>query len=168
VGGRRAALARTPARDRRLLDDYVVACDARGRVLACAAVREYSPSLAEVVSVAVARAAHGCGLGRRVVRAAEALARVRGHTAVFAHTLQPEFFEALGYDAVERARYPGEAGREHTQCFRRASWGGRVRAARAGPRRPDGGRLRSALRGAGVTAASRHVMLDDCRRRAVS
>jgi amino-acid N-acetyltransferase len=102
------------------LDGFVVAADARVRVLACAAVREYSPSLAEVVSVAVAAEAHGRGLGRRVVRAAEALARARGHAAVFAHTLQPEFFEALGYECVDRALYPEKRARAHTCCFRRA------------------------------------------------
>lgn len=105
------------------LDGYVVAADAAGRVLACAAVREYSPSLAEVVSVAVAGAAHGCGLGRRVVRAAEGLARVRGHSAVFAHTLQPEFFGALGYENVDRGLYPEKRARAHTCCFRRALGG---------------------------------------------
>jgi amino-acid N-acetyltransferase len=113
-------LARTPAQVAAALDDYVVAADARGRVLACAAVREYSPSLAEVVSVAVAAAAHGRGLGRRVVRAAEALAAVRGHRAVFAHTLQPEFFTALGYEPCDRALYPEKRARPHTACLRRA------------------------------------------------
>jgi amino-acid N-acetyltransferase len=101
------------------LDGFVVAADARGRVLACAAVREYSPSLAEVVSVAVAAGAQGLGLGRRVVRAAEGLARVRGHAAVFAHTLQPDFFEALGYECADRALYPEKRARPHTRCFRR-------------------------------------------------
>ncbi len=113
-------LARTAADVAAALDDYVVAADARGRVLACAAVREYSPSLAEVVSVAVARLAHGRGLGRRVVRGAEALAALRGHAAVFAHTLQPDFFEALGYECVDRALYPEKRGRPQTACFRRA------------------------------------------------
>lgn len=113
-------LARSAADVTAALDDYVVAADARGRVVACAAVREYAPSLAEVVSVAVAAAAHGRGLGRRVVRAAEALARLRGHAAVFAHTLQPEFFGALGYECVDRALYPEKRARPHTLCFRRA------------------------------------------------
>ncbi len=113
-------LPRTAADVLAALDSYVVAADARGRVLACAAVREYSPSLAEVVSVAVAGAAHGRGLGRRVVRAAEALALVRGHAAVFAHTLQPSFFEALGYECVDRGLYPEKRARPQTLCFRRA------------------------------------------------
>jgi amino-acid N-acetyltransferase len=113
-------LARSAADVVATLDDYVIAADARGRVLACAAVREYSPSLAEVVSVAVAGAAHGRGLGRRVVRAAERLAALRGHAAVFAHTLQPEFFAALGYECVDRALYPEKRARPQTACFRRA------------------------------------------------
>ena len=112
-------LPRSVAQVTAVLDDYVVAVDGRGRVLACAAVREYSPSLAEVVSVAVARAAHGCGLGRLVVAAAERLAAQRGHAAVFAHTLQPEFFEALGYEAVDRGLYPEKRARPQTTCFRR-------------------------------------------------
>ena len=104
----------------RALDDFVVATDGRGRVLACAALREYSPSLAELTSVAVSRAAHGRGLGRLVVREVEALARMRGHAAVFAHTLQPEFFSALGYEAADRAQYPEKRARAHTLCVRRA------------------------------------------------
>jgi amino-acid N-acetyltransferase len=113
-------LARSAAAVVAALDDYVVAVDTRGRVLACAAVREYSPSLAEVVSVAVAGAAHGRGLGRRVVQAAERLAALRGHAVVFAHTLQPDFFGALGYERVDRALYPEKQARPQTLCFRRA------------------------------------------------
>jgi amino-acid N-acetyltransferase len=123
-------LPRSAAEIARALDDYVVAVDVRGRVLACAALREYSPSLAELVSVAVSRAAHGLGLGRRVVRQVEQLARMRGHASLFAHTLQPEFFDALGYAPVERARYPEKQARPHTLCVERALMDGEaVRAA---------------------------------------
>ncbi|GJG85885.1 hypothetical protein tb265_10660 [Gemmatimonadetes bacterium T265] len=101
------------------LDDYVVAVDAAGRVLACAAVREYAPSLAEVVSVAVERSARGGGLGARVVAAAERLARVRGHREVFAHTRNPEFFTAIGYECVDRGLYPEKRGRAQSTCVRR-------------------------------------------------
>ena len=113
-------LPRSAAEVARALDDYCVAVDARGRVLACAALREYSPSLAELTSVAVSRAAHGRGLGRLVVSAVEALAAVRGHAAVFAHTLRPDFFAALGYEAADRAAYPEKRARPHTLCVRRA------------------------------------------------
>lgn len=112
------------------LDDYVVAVDAAGRVLACAAVREYAPSLVEVMSVAVARAAHGGGLGARVVAAAEGIARLRGHEGVFAHTQNPEFFTAIGYECVDRALYPEKRGRAVSTCVRRA-FGAPAAAARA-------------------------------------
>lgn len=129
-------LPRTAGEVAAALDGYVVAADARGRVLACAAVREYSPSLAEVVSVAVAARAQGLGLGRRVVRAAEALARVRGHAAVFAHTLQPEFFDALGYELADRGLYPEKRARAHTCCVRRALRGEPAAGAPAGAAYP--------------------------------
>ena len=102
------------------VDDYVVAVDPRGRVLACAALREYAPSLAELVSVATAREAHGRGLGRRVVAAAERLAAARGHATLFAHTCVPAFFTAIGYELAERGAYPEKRARAHTTCVRRA------------------------------------------------
>lgn len=114
------------------LDDYVVATDAHGRLLACAALKEYSPSLAELVSLAVAREAHGLGLGRVVVAEVEQLAAKRGHESVFAHTLSPCFFEAVGYAVVDRGRYPEKHGRPHTACVERAlaaAWRPRLRAA---------------------------------------
>ena len=125
-------LPRTAADVRAAIDDYLVVRDARGRVLACAALREYSPSLAEVVSVAVSREAHGRGLGRVVVAAVERLARKRGFGRVFAHTLAPEFFEAIGYARADRALYPEKCARPHTTCLHRAlERGVRVAASRA-------------------------------------
>ena len=89
-----------------MLDDYVVAADARGRVLGCGALREYSPSVAEVASIAVSREAQGQGIGGAIVRRVEELARVRGYADVFLVTVTPGFFETLGYAAVARASYP--------------------------------------------------------------
>ncbi len=119
------------------LDDYVVAVDAAGRVVACAAVCEYAPSLAEIVSVAVSRTAHGGGLGARIVAAAERLARVRGHTEVFAHTRNPEFFTAIGYECVDRGLFPEKRGRPQCTCVRREFR--RTRTALTAP--PDAVRL---------------------------
>lgn len=101
------------------LDDFVVAVDARGRVRACGALKEYSPSLAEVASLAVARDAHGSGLGRRVVAELEALARMRGIDELFALTLTAGFFESVGYVVTERARYPEKIRRDCASCLRR-------------------------------------------------
>lgn len=113
-------LPRTPESIALAIDDYVVAVSDRGRVVACGALREYSPSLAEVAAVAVARAAHGMGLGRAVVQAVEQLARMRGIDELFALTLAPKFFEALGYRVAERSLYPEKIRRDCVSCFRRA------------------------------------------------
>lgn len=113
-------LPRTPDQVALAVDDYVVAADAHGRVLACGALREYSPSLAELVSLAVAREAHGRGLGRLIVAAVERLAVARGFTSVFAHTLAPAFFENVGYAEVDRGVYPEKCARPHTTCLRRS------------------------------------------------
>lgn len=112
-------LRRTPAMIDIALDDYVVAVDDRGQLMACGALKEYSPSLAEVAAIAVAPEAHGYGLGRRIVDAVEALARKRGIPEVFALTLEPRFFEALGYQRVDRARYPEKIRLDCIGCARR-------------------------------------------------
>ena len=112
-------LRRTPEMIAMAIDDYVVAVDARGNILACGALKEYSPSVAEVAAIAVAKEAHGRGLGRAIVRAVEELAVKRGIYDVFALTLQPQFFEAIGYVRVDRARYPEKIRRDCLGCARR-------------------------------------------------
>ena len=112
-------LRRTPEHIELSIDDYVVGVDARGRILACGALKEYSPSVAEVAAIAVSREAHGNGLGRAVVAAVEALACKRGIYDVFALTLQPAFFAAIGYERVDRARYPEKIRRDCLGCIRR-------------------------------------------------
>ena len=69
-------LRRSPEMISLAIDDYVVAVDAGGRLLACGALKEYSPSVAEVAAIAVATEAHGQGLGRRIVSEVERLALV--------------------------------------------------------------------------------------------
>jgi len=93
--------------------------DRRGRILACGALKEYSPSVAEVAAIAVAREAQGNGLGKEIVAAVEELATKRGILHVFALTLQPAFFEAIGYQRVDRARYPEKIRRDCLGCARR-------------------------------------------------
>lgn len=101
------------------LADFMVAVDARGRVRGCGALKEYSPSLAEVASLAVARDARGDGLGRLLVAELEALARMRGIDELFALTMTAGFFQRAGYAITERARYPEKIRRDCTSCARR-------------------------------------------------
>lgn len=112
-------LMRTPEMILLTLEDYVVVQHRSGELLACGALKEYSPSVAEVAAIAVAAAAHGQGLGRTIVAAVEVLARKRGIHDVFALTLQPEFFAAIGYQRVDRTRYPEKIRRDCLSCARR-------------------------------------------------
>jgi amino-acid N-acetyltransferase len=112
-------LRRTPEMIALAIDDYLVVHNEAGGLLACGALKEYSPSVAEVAAVAVAQEAHGQGLGKTIVRAVETLARKRGIYDVFALTLQPEFFAAIGYQRVDRARYPEKIRRDCLGCTRR-------------------------------------------------
>ena len=112
-------LHRTPEMVELTIDDYVVAVNAQGGVIACGALKEYSPSVAEVAAIAVSREAHGRGVGKAIVSAVEVLAMKRGIDDVFALTLQPAFFTAIGYQRVDRARYPEKIRRDCLGCARR-------------------------------------------------
>jgi amino-acid N-acetyltransferase len=114
-------LRRSPEMIALAIDDYVVAATPCGVVVGCGALKEYSPSLAEVAAIAVAREMHGRGLGRQIVAAVEALALKRSIRDVFALTLEPAFFEALGYTRTDRANYPEKIRRDCTGCARRAA-----------------------------------------------
>src|SRR5688572_22130586 len=87
------------------IDNYVVAV-VSGRVVACAALEEYSPSLAEVSSVAVAKSEHGNGLGTDVVLGVERLARARDINELFALSLTDRFFLSMDYEPACISRYP--------------------------------------------------------------
>ncbi|HLE56609.1 MAG TPA: GNAT family N-acetyltransferase [Rhodothermia bacterium] len=98
-------LPRTPEQIALNIESYIVAVKG-GRVVACAALEEYSPSLAEVSSVAVAREEHGNGIGTQVVLGVERLARARDIDEIFALSLTDNFFLALDYSATAISRYP--------------------------------------------------------------
>ena len=112
-------LYRSPESVQMTLHDFGVAVDPAGAVMACGALKDYSPSLAEVASVAVAREAHGMGLGTAIVAAVEQLARKRGIDELFALTLTPRFFESAGYVVGDRALYPEKIRRDCLKCPRR-------------------------------------------------
>ena len=95
------------------IDSYVVANSA-GRVIACAALEEYSPSLAEVSSVAVSPMHHGKGLGSQVVLGVERLARARDIEELFALSLTDNFFLSLSYKPTTISRYPEKLARYDT------------------------------------------------------
>ena len=99
------AMVRSPAYTVELLhNDVQVAVDANGQILASAGWCPIDePATARVRKVFVAPEAAGRGLGRRLVDAVEAAARIHGHTRFFVRSYgnATGFYECLGYGAVE-------------------------------------------------------------------
>ena len=93
------------------LDGYRVIRDADGALLGCVALDEYSPSLAELISLAVAPHAQGHGLGHRLIRATETLARRRGFPELFAVSLADALFLGMGFVESSIVRYPEKQAR---------------------------------------------------------
>lgn len=88
------------------LQDFQVVRRRDGQVLGCVAIDEYSPSLAELVSLAVAPTAQGQGIGRRLIAAAECLARQRGFPELFAVSLADSLFLGMGFAESTILHYP--------------------------------------------------------------
>lgn len=96
--------------------EFVVAFDDDGTLLGCGALRVYTPQLAEIVSLAVDDAAHGRGVGRRLVEALVEQARLLGIGTVFALTLQDVFFHRIGFRTVPKQMFPPKVWADCRTC----------------------------------------------------
>jgi len=93
------------------LQDYQVVRDSTGEVLGCVALDEYSPSLVELVSLAVSPCAQGQGIGKRLIAAARELAGQRGYPELFAISLADSLFLSMGFIESSIERYPEKIAR---------------------------------------------------------
>lgn len=95
--------------------DFSVAYD--GDILAgCGALHFYTPTTAEIRSLAVRPQQKQHGIGRAIVEALEAEARQNDLEAIFAFTYVPQFFERLGFGEVERGELPLKAWKDCLRC----------------------------------------------------
>lgn len=99
-------LARTPEFAANHLSDYRVLRDAQGGIIGCVALDEYSPSVAEIVSLVVNEDVHGLGFGRQLIGAAVDLATTRGYQELFAVSYSDELFLSAGFDRAPIEAYP--------------------------------------------------------------
>jgi amino-acid N-acetyltransferase len=82
----------------------------------CGALHYYTPTSAEVRSLAVAPELKGAGTGRAIVESLEQEARGAGLEAMFAFTYAPGFFRKLGFAEVERGDLPLKAWKDCMRC----------------------------------------------------
>lgn len=82
----------------------------------CGALHYYTPTSAEVRSLAVSPQLKTRGIGRVVIEALEEEAVDQGLHAIFAFTYVPGFFRKLGFSEVERGELPLKAWKDCLRC----------------------------------------------------
>lgn len=85
-------------------------------LLGCGALHFYSPTVAEIRSLAVHKHAKKLGVGRKLVEALATEAEQYELDAVFAFTYVVEFFNKVGFEAVERGALPLKAWKDCVRC----------------------------------------------------
>ena len=101
----------------RHVKEYLVA-EVDGAVVACAALKVYSQTLAEIAALAVREDQQGRGHGRALVEALLAQARDAGLVEVLALTRKPAFFTRLGFVAAQREHFPLKVWADCARCPR--------------------------------------------------
>jgi amino-acid N-acetyltransferase len=86
------------------------------RVIGCAALHFYGPTIAEVRSLAVDPAYQKSGAGRVLMEALEQEAHEYDLDGMFAFTYVAGFFSKLGYQEVERGELPLKAWKDCLRC----------------------------------------------------
>lgn len=108
-------LARTEFEMSENIRDFSVAYS--GDILVgCAALHFYTPTSAEVRSLAVRPDSKELGIGRALVGALEAEARLHDLHSIFAFTYVPGFFNKLGFIEVERGELPLKVWKDCLRC----------------------------------------------------
>lgn len=99
------------------LQSFVVA-EEDNVVVGCCALQVLWKELAEVKSLAVDEEFFGRGAGKELVTAVIEQAERLGFSKVFTLTLEPEFFERLGFVRIEKESLPMKVWRDCARCSR--------------------------------------------------
>ena len=95
--------------------DFSVGYDGN-RLMGCAALHFYTPTTAEVRSLAVLPDNKQHGIGRALVESLEDEARENDLEAIFAFTYVEQFFSRLGFEVIERGELPLKAWKDCLRC----------------------------------------------------
>ncbi len=98
------------------IQTFIVAADDNGELLGCAALAVMWADLAEVKSLAVRRDSGGMGIGKKLVERIIEKARGLGISQLMALTLEPKFFEKLGFVEIEKRKLPMKVWSDCANC----------------------------------------------------
>jgi amino-acid N-acetyltransferase len=87
-----------------------------GRVVGCCALQIIWSDLAEIKSLAVDEENKGTGVGKMLVTATVEQASQLGLPQIFALTLNPDFFEKLGFKVIEKDSLPMKVWSDCAKC----------------------------------------------------
>lgn len=87
-----------------------------GQVVGCCALQVLWENLAEIKSLAVDEAYFGRGIGRALTQGCMDKARDLGLAKVFTLTLEPVFFEKLGFERVQKGALPMKVWSDCANC----------------------------------------------------
>lgn len=87
-----------------------------GQVIGCCALKVLWEDLAEIKSLAVDQRYFGKKVGTALVKACIDKARLLGLNRIFTLTLEPGFFEKLGFKKVDRQTLPMKVWSDCAQC----------------------------------------------------
>ena len=97
------------------LQAFIVA-ELDGNVVGCCALQIVWSDLAEIKSLAVDEANTEKGIGKMLVEAATEQAAELGLPRVFALTLNPDFFEKMGFQVIEKDTLPMKVWSDCARC----------------------------------------------------
>ncbi len=97
------------------LQAFIVA-ELNGNVVGCCALQIVWSDLAEIKSLAVDQANTEKGIGKMLVAAATEQARQFDLPRVFALTLDPDFFEKMGFKAIKKDALPMKVWSDCAKC----------------------------------------------------
>ncbi len=86
------------------------------KIVGCCALHISWDDLAEIKSLAVSKKSQGKGIGRDLVIACLAEAKIMGAKKIFVLTYKPEFFKRLGFKRIKNAALPHKIWAECINC----------------------------------------------------
>lgn len=87
-----------------------------GQVIGCCALQVLWDNLAEIKSLAVQKEYFGQGVGRQLVLGCLDKARHLGLNKVFTLTLEPAFFQKIGFEVVQKETLPMKVWSDCANC----------------------------------------------------